>query len=211
MEEELGDILLQVVMHSQIAKEEELFSIEDVIDEISKKMIRRHPHVFGMVEVENSEEVLRNWDEIKKVEKEKNDFLEKGNEESAFEAKEDVLENKLKELLAEYKEKKAKHNAEIEAVKQENLAKKTAVLESLKEIVADTDNINKHYNKFQQLQHDFKEIGDIPAENVTQLGKSYQLVTENFYDLLKINKDLRDYDFKKNIEAKEALCVAAVV
>ena len=71
MQEELGDILLQVVMHSQIAKEEELFSIEDVIDEISKKMIRRHPHVFGMVEVENSDEVLRNWDEIKKVEKEK--------------------------------------------------------------------------------------------------------------------------------------------
>ena len=70
MREELGDILLQVVMHSQIAKEEGLFSIEDVITEISEKMIRRHPHVFGDVKADTAEEVLNNWDDIKKKEKE---------------------------------------------------------------------------------------------------------------------------------------------
>lgn len=70
MREELGDILLQVVMHSVIAKEEGLFTLEDVIGEVSEKMIRRHPHIFGTVQVDSSEEVLKNWDEIKKREKE---------------------------------------------------------------------------------------------------------------------------------------------
>ena len=70
MREELGDILLQVVMHSVIAEEEALFTIEDVIEEISQKMIRRHPHVFGTAAAENSEQVLANWEEIKKKEKE---------------------------------------------------------------------------------------------------------------------------------------------
>lgn len=70
MREELGDILLQAVMHSVIAEEEGLFTIEDVIDEISQKMIRRHPHVFGSVQAETSDQVLVNWEEIKKKEKE---------------------------------------------------------------------------------------------------------------------------------------------
>ena len=76
MREELGDILLQVVMHSQIAKEEGLFCIEDVIREISEKMIRRHPHVFGTTKADTAEEVLSNWDEIKKKEKENQTFIE---------------------------------------------------------------------------------------------------------------------------------------
>lgn len=70
MREELGDILLQVVMHSVIAEEEGLFTIEDVIEEVSQKMIRRHPHVFGTAAAENSKQVLANWEEIKKKEKE---------------------------------------------------------------------------------------------------------------------------------------------
>ena len=70
MREELGDILLQVVMHSVIAKEEGLFTLGDVIEEVSEKMIRRHPHIFGAVQVDSSEEVLKNWDEIKRREKE---------------------------------------------------------------------------------------------------------------------------------------------
>ena len=70
MREELGDILLQVVMHSVIANEEGLFTLGDVIEEVSEKMIRRHPHIFGEVHVDSSEEVLQNWDEIKKKEKE---------------------------------------------------------------------------------------------------------------------------------------------
>lgn len=70
MREELGDILLQVVMHSVIAEEEGLFTLGDVIEEVSEKMIRRHPHIFGTVQVDSSDEVLENWDEIRKKEKE---------------------------------------------------------------------------------------------------------------------------------------------
>ena len=76
MREELGDILLQVVMHSQIAKEEGLFSVEDVITKISEKMIRRHPHVFGDVKADTAEEVLSNWEDIKKKEKENLSWVE---------------------------------------------------------------------------------------------------------------------------------------
>lgn len=76
MQEELGDLLLQVVMHSQIAQEEGLFTIEDVIKTVSEKMIRRHPHVFGSAHAENSEQVLNNWEEIKKSEKEGKSWIE---------------------------------------------------------------------------------------------------------------------------------------
>lgn len=76
MREELGDILLQVVMHSQIASEEGLFTMEDVVDEVSRKMIRRHPHVFGNVDAETPDEVLTNWDDIKKEEKKGKDWIE---------------------------------------------------------------------------------------------------------------------------------------
>lgn len=76
MREELGDILLQVVMHSVIAEEEGLFTLGDVIEEVSEKMIRRHPHIFGTAEANSSEQVLQNWDEIKKKEKEGKSWIE---------------------------------------------------------------------------------------------------------------------------------------
>lgn len=143
------------------------------------------------------------------VDKEKQEFLEKGNEEAAFVAKDDEIELKLKELLNAFKEKRAAQLAAIEAKRKEALERKKQILDDMKAIIADPDNINKHYNKFQQLQQDFKNTGEIPAENVTELWKTYQLANENFYDLLKINKDLRDYDFKKNLEQKQVLCITA--
>lgn len=76
LKEELGDVLLQVVMHAQIAKEEGLFTMDDVVEGIASKMVRRHPHVFGDVQADNSEEVLRNWEEIKKKEKETQSWIE---------------------------------------------------------------------------------------------------------------------------------------
>lgn len=76
MQEELGDLLLQVVMHSEIAKEEGLFTMEDVVQNVAEKMVRRHPHVFGNVQADTSEQVLTNWDEIKKTEKEGKSWIE---------------------------------------------------------------------------------------------------------------------------------------
>ena len=143
------------------------------------------------------------------IAKEKEEFLEKGNEETAFAAKEDEVEAKFKELLNQIKEKRAEFNAEQEAARVANLESKRKIIAEIEAIVADPDNINKQYNRVQQLQQEFKAIGEVPAVNATDMWKSYQKATENFYDLLKMNKELRDYDFKKNLEAKQMLCTEA--
>ncbi len=137
---------------------------------------------------------------------EREEFVSGGNEDTAFVPKEDACEVKFKELLNRIKEKRAEYNAELDAAKEANLKKKQAIIEEIKSIVSDPDNINKQYNRIQQLQQEFKAIGEVPAANVTETWKSYQKATENFYDLLKMNKELRDYDFKKNLEAKQQLC-----
>ena len=140
---------------------------------------------------------------------EKEEFVSKGNEESAFAPREDADEVRFKELLNAIKEKRAEFNARQEAEKEANLKKKQAIIDEIKSIVSDPDNINKQYNRVHQLQQEFKSIGEVPAANVTETWKVYQKVTENFYDLLKMNKELRDYDFKKNLEAKQQLCSEA--
>lgn len=140
---------------------------------------------------------------------EKAEFLAKGNEEQAFAPATDEAETKIKELLGEFKEKRAEFNAEQDAVKQENLEKKLKIIEEIKSISQDTDNINRQFSHVQQLQQEFKAIGEVPSTSTTEIWKSYQQTIENFYDLLKINKELRDYDFKKNLEIKQQLCEEA--
>ena len=137
------------------------------------------------------------------------EFVDKGNEPAAFAAKPDAEEEKLKDLLNEYKEKKAAQLAAIEAERVANLERKRAILAELSEIAKDVDNVNKFYAKFQQLQQTFKEVGSVPAADDKALWKEFQTVTEQFYDSLKINKQLRDLDFKKNLESKENLCKEA--
>lgn len=175
---------------------------EQIVAEVEKLLEQRPDSVKDSItKLRNAFGAIRKAE----IEEEKKAFLEKGNEEAAFASKEDEAENKMKQLLARYKELRAEQLAALEAERKANLEKKQAVLSEMEAIVADADNINRQYNKFQQLQQDFKTIGEIPAEYVTELWKQYQQVTEHFYDLLKINKDLRDYDFKKNLEAKEEL------
>lgn len=140
------------------------------------------------------------------LEAEKAAFVERGNEESAFAPMYDESENRLKELLAKYKELRAAQLEAQEAAMQENLNKKRAIIEELGKIVDDPDNINKQYQRFQQLQQDFKTIGAVPPTDDKTLWKEFQAATEKFYDLWKINKELRDYDFKKNLEIKQGLC-----
>lgn len=130
-------------------------------------------------------------------------------EDEVFTPEADELEEILKSLLNTFKEKKAAFAEEQERIKEVNLVRKKEILDEIKALTEDSDNINKRYNDFQQLQQSFKEITNIPASAVNDLWKSYQLYVERFYDLLKINKELRDYDFKKNLDQKIALCEAA--
>ena len=141
--------------------------------------------------------------------KEKEAFIAKGNEEAAFAPAADELEEQFKSLYAEIKEKRAAYNAAQDALRAENLAKKREIISKINEIAEDADNVNRQYSTVQQLQQDFKAIGEVPSENDTEVWKSYQVAVERFYDLLKMNKELRDYDFKKNLEQKQALCAEA--
>jgi len=143
------------------------------------------------------------------IAREKEEFLAKGNEESAFAAQDDEDENNLKELLNVLKEKKTEYNAAQEANREANLEKKRKIIDLINEIANDPDNINRQYNRVKQLQQDFKETGDVPASADTEVWKEFQRATERFYDVLKMNKELRDYDFKKNLELKQQLCADA--
>ena len=143
------------------------------------------------------------------IAKEKEAFLAKGNEEAAFAVLDDADETRMKELFNELKVKRAEFNAAQDALRTENLDKKLKIIAEIDAIAADVDNVNRQYNHIQQLQQEFKAIGEVPATHVTELWKNYQLAIEKFYDLLKMNKELRDYDFKKNLEIKQQLCAEA--
>ncbi|MEG1586105.1 MAG: DUF349 domain-containing protein [Bacteroidales bacterium] len=140
------------------------------------------------------------------IETEKAAFIEAGNAENEFVVEPDPLEEGLKILLNDFKAKKAAALEAKELRRRENLIHKQELLEEIRKIAEDPDNINKFFNEFQELSKQFKEITDIPPTHINELWKNFQKYTENFYDLLKINKELRDYDFKKNQEHKEALC-----
>lgn len=143
------------------------------------------------------------------LEVEKAEFLEKGNEEAAFAPKTDELEEKFKGILNEIKEKKAALLAEQEATRQANYDRKSAIITEINEMAADTDNVNRLFPKFKELQQEFKSIGEVSPTVMSELWKSYQDAVERYYDQLKINKDLRDYDFKKNLDIKQLLCAEA--
>lgn len=140
------------------------------------------------------------------VEESKKTFLENGGEEKDFVAPEDEAENKLKELLAVYKEKRAAILAEEERVKAANYALKLQLIDQLKALAESQDDFNKLYNDFKDIQQRWKEVKAVPQEHVNELWKNYQIYNERFYDIIKINNQFRDYDFKKNLEMKTALC-----
>ena len=141
----------------------------------------------------------------KETEAEMEKFLDAGNEPSAFSAMPCELEAQFKELYNEFKEKRAAFLEAEENRRQENLAKKLDVIERIKALMEDVDNINRNYPKFVELQAEFKGIKDIPGAAENDVWKQYKQQEEHFYDLLKLNRELRDLDFKKNLEIKRQL------
>lgn len=140
---------------------------------------------------------------------EKAEFLAKGNEEAAFAPKPDELEEQFKFALGIIKDKKAALAAEQEATRLENLQAKNAIIDEINAAAEDADNVHRHLEQVRELQQKFKAIGDVPAPEVSGLWKRYQTATERFYDQLKVNKDLRDLDFRKNLESKTLICEEA--
>ena len=136
-------------------------------------------------------------------------FEENGGAPNDFIAPKDESENLFKELMSSIKEKKNAQKEKEEQEKQTNLEKKLAIIEQMKEMVESNEDTNIAYQDFKRLQTEWNEIKNIPAAKVNELWKSYQLYSEKFYDLLKLNNEFREYDFKKNLEIKTRLCETA--
>ena len=144
-----------------------------------------------------------------KVEAEKRAFVEAGGDEASFTPSVDEVEVRFKELFAVYREERDKHIAMLEASKEENLKVKLAIIDELKELINSEENINTTFARFRELQQRWKEAGLVPQQNVKDVWETYNLYVENFYNYIKINRELRDLDLKKNYEAKLALCEQA--
>ena len=145
------------------------------------------------------------------IEGQKQAFLSTGGEEIDFVANESALFIEGKELLQKIREKRATIMAEEEAEKEKNVARKLAIIEQVKQLTQNQgqEDFNKVYQEFKSLQQEWNEIRMIPQARVNELWKSYQHYVEIFYDLVRINNEFREYDFKKNLELKNELCEAA--
>ena len=128
--------------------------------------------------------------------------VEEGKVENPFEA----LENGFKSLYNDYKKERAEFNQQLEKERADNLAAKEAVIEELKALVEKQEDVSATFPEFREIQNKWRSIGSVPAQNYRNINDSYQYYVEKFYDMVKINRDLRDLDFKKNLEAKQGLC-----
>lgn len=135
----------------------------------------------------------------------RDEFIAAGNDPEAFNPVPVAEEPEFKDLMAKVKEVKALYRERVEAEQLRNLERKNAIISELMSMADDTDNVNRHYPRAKELQVEFKEIGEVPQQNTTQIWKSFQEAVEHFYDQWKVNKELRDYDFKKNLSEKQLL------
>ena len=137
------------------------------------------------------------------------EYLDAGGDPEKYQITPDEDENVFKAEMAVIKERRQKAFQQTEAEKQENLKKKLDIIEKIKAIATSPDEANKSYQAFKALQQQWREIKAVPAEKANELWRNYQLYVEQFYDLLKLNSEAREYDFKKNLEMKTKLCEAA--
>lgn len=136
-------------------------------------------------------------------------FIENGGDPDTYKVLPDEDEEAFKAEMGIIKEKRAKLFIQAEQEKQENLKKKLEIIDKIKAMITSPDDANKSYQEFKKLQLEWKEIKPIPAEKANELWRNYQLYVEQFYDLLKLNTEAREYDFKKNLEIKTHLCESA--
>ena len=136
-------------------------------------------------------------------------FIEKGGDPEAYVMKTDDSEEQFKAEMGLIKEKRAKAFQQQEEEKKANLQRKQQIIEKIKMMSTSPEEANKSYNDFKALQQEWKDIKAVPAEKANELWRNYQLYVEQYYDLLNLNRELREYDFKKNLEQKTLLCEAA--
>ena len=137
------------------------------------------------------------------------EYIDGGGDPEQYQITPDTEEEAFKAEMSVIREKRQQQLREMEQEKQQNLERKLAIIEKLKTMVTSPEEANKSYKDFKALQDEWREIKNVPAERANELWRNYQLYVEQFYDLLKLNSEAREYDFKKNLEAKTRLCEAA--
>lgn len=140
------------------------------------------------------------------VEEAKKNFIEEGGNEDDFEPQEDPYEKDIKDQLHRFKQMRREHNKQMDQEKEENLKLKYEVIEKIKGLINNEESINKTFNEFRDLQQEWRNIGLVPQSKMKNLWDTYHFHVENFYDYIKINRELRDLDLKKNLEMKIVLC-----
>lgn len=137
------------------------------------------------------------------------DYLDKGGNPDEYQIMPDDVEHAFKAEMQIIKEKRARIFQEQEAEKEANLKRKLEIIDRIKALATSPDQANKSFQEFKQLQQEWKEIKNVPAQQASELWRNYQLQVENFYDLLNLNREAREYDFKRNLETKTHLCEEA--
>lgn len=142
-------------------------------------------------------------------ERKRKEWVDSGGGIEEFDTPEDPMEPQIKELLKQYRDKKSAYNRELENQKQHNLEKKQAIIEEIKELVNRNESVNQTFQDFKELQQRWRELGPVPQANLNDLWETYHHHVQNFYDYVKINKELKDLDLKRNLEEKIVLCEKA--
>ncbi len=136
-------------------------------------------------------------------------YIEAGGDPETYRPETDPEEEEFKEVMDKLREQRAISSQKQDEERKQNLNRKLEIIEKIKEMATSPDEANKSYQEFKSLQAEWKTIGALPPENSTEVWRKYQHIVEQYYDLLKLNFEARDYDFKKNLEIKTALCEAA--
>ncbi|MCR5819366.1 MAG: DUF349 domain-containing protein [Bacteroidaceae bacterium] len=139
----------------------------------------------------------------------RNAFIEAGGNAEDYRPEPDVIEENFKSAMQTVREQRAKLAEEAERQKEDNLARKLSIIERIKQLATSPEEANSHFDEFKQLQAEWKEIKSVPAEKATEIWKTFQLYVEQFYDQLKLHIEAREYDFRKNLEAKNRIIEAA--
>ncbi len=186
--------------YSELKKEELLEKLRELINEKPVETI-----------MSDVEAIKSCFYKIINAEKEKirTELLKGGGADEGIKIPKDISEDYLKELLADYKNKKQSHIEELEKEKKENLKKKEEIIEKIKILANGEESLNKTFSEFKELQKMWNNIGPVPNSESSKLWNNYQLQIERFYDFIKINRELRDLDLKKNLENKIELCEKA--
>ena len=196
----------EMVVDTQQEEAPQRLTKEDVINKL--KNISEHMDEVARAEVDSLKQIFYKLHNAER-EAAKRRFVEEGGTVEDFAPQPDPQEEEMKRIMSVIRKKRNEQAAELERQKEMNLQVKLSIIEELKDLLESPEDANKNYTEFKRLQQQWNEIKLVPQANVNELWKNYQLYVEKFYDLLKLNNEFREYDFKKNLEIKTRLCEAA--